>query len=128
MKLTIKRKLFISFYLIILANLFLGLYFINTFRLINDQTKVITGDWLPGVSLIRSIDKLVSDYQKLEFEYLIVGNPADLSAITKSMDTIKTEINNDLASYEKTINEDRNRKLFNDVKTSWENLNRPILY
>lgn len=119
MKMTVRKKLYLAFGFLILLSLAFGAYSIFTIQNLKIQTNEIASNWLPGLDRIHSVNTAAANMRKVEYKYIVDKANDELSK--KEMNTYMKQVEDGLNSYEKTIEDDTDRKLFNEVKTNWAN-------
>lgn len=120
MKRSIRTKLLTAFGVIIIVMIGLGLYATLSLKALNEKAYEINVNWLPGIDRIHSADTAVTYYRTLEFSLLGVSDSSKKNKIKEELAKVKGNIDNIFAEYEKTISDDKNRKMFNKMKSSWE--------
>lgn len=119
MKMTVRKKLYFAFGFLILLSLIFGVYSISTIQTLKIQTDQIASDWLPGVDRIHTVNTAAANMRKVEYKYIVDKANTELSKQEMAM-YIK-QVEDGLNSYEKTIQDDTDRKLFNEIKANWDN-------
>lgn len=119
MKMTVRKRLYFAFGFLILLSLIFGVYSIFTIQSLKIQTNEIASNWLPGVDRIHAVNTAAANMRKAEYKYLVDKANADLAKY--EMTTYQKQVEDGLNSYEKTIQNDNDRRLFNEVKTNWDN-------
>lgn len=116
---TIKSKLIFLITILLSAIIFIGFYSIRNLANVNAQSTVIASTWVPGIIHSQGLNTLTSDFRILEYEHIIATNPEDMKTKEKSMQDKVSEIQKELDSYEKTIYNEEDKKLFKEVKDKW---------
>lgn len=119
MKMTVRKRLYFAFGFLILLSLIFGVYSIFTIQSLKIQTNEIASNWLPGVDRIHAVNTAAANMRKAEYKYIADKANADLAKY--EMTTYQKQVEDGLDSYEKTIQNDNDRRLFNEVKTNWDN-------
>lgn len=119
MKMTVRKRLYFAFGFLILLSLIFGVYSIFTIQNLKIQTNEIASNWLPGVDRIHTVNTAAANMRKIEYKY--ISDKANIDLTKQEMATYMKQVEDGLSSYEKTIKDDTNRKLFNEVKANWNN-------
>ncbi|CCO09317.1 methyl-accepting chemotaxis protein [Desulforamulus hydrothermalis] len=119
MKFTVRARLIIAFGLLIGIVIALGLYASVMLQKLDRITSEITGDWLPAIQDVEEINGLIADFRVREYRHVI--SAADQDKMETDMVANQKKITEHLDSYEKTIEEQQDRDLFNKLKADWQN-------
>lgn len=120
MKLTIKTKIIASFTILSIIIACLSVYSTVNMHIVNDKSTEITVNWLPGVDYSNKINTMTSDYRILEFRHIISTNVQEMTQLNKDMNAKNDEIQKVMTEYGKSLFNDEDKKLFNNVKTEWD--------
>lgn len=115
----IGARLIFTFSILIVLTAALGVYSFITLKQLGNKAEDINNNWLPGVNYSNASNTMTSDFRNLEFQHVISTNEAEMADIEKQMDAKNIEINDTLNKYEKTIENEEERKLFNSVRSEW---------
>jgi methyl-accepting chemotaxis protein len=119
MRYTIKAKLILAFSLIIVLVSGLVIYSIKTLEVINDQSTIITVNWIPSIDCAHTVNTMTSDFRSLEYSHIIAATPQEMERLEKEI-TVKSEaINKEFSKYEALISNDIDRNLYNKIKAEW---------
>ena len=121
MRLTIKAKLAGAFAAVLAISLILGVVGVMKMSAVNDQSTVITENWMPSIDAIHSINTATSDLRAQQYAHITSTDPARMAEVEKdiaaTLDTIKSE----RAKYETLISSDDERALYNQFAGKFEN-------
>ena len=121
MRLTIKAKLAGAFAAVLAISLILGVVGVMKMSAVNDQSTVITENWMPSIDAIHSINTATSDLRAQQYAHITSTDPARMAEVEKdiaaTLDTIKSE----RAKYEALISSDDERALYNQFAGKFEN-------
>ncbi|KMY49595.1 methyl-accepting chemotaxis protein [Peribacillus loiseleuriae] len=120
-KFTVAKKLYIGFISVLLIMGILGWVSISNMLSMNDKTKEIANNWLPGTATINNINYLTEHITALEYEYLLKPNSLELKKLEEEMNNTFSEIDTSFDYYEKTITLEEDRKNFDALKEKWRN-------
>ncbi|MBB3109815.1 methyl-accepting chemotaxis protein [Paenibacillus phyllosphaerae] len=119
MKLTVKNRLLVSFGFVLLLLVLIGSYAIYSLNKVNEQSTVISEEWLPGVNAANALNTMTSDFRNLEYRHIISGDQQTLANLLKEVDIQKAAIQDMMHQYETTIRIEEDREKFNTFKTDW---------
>ncbi|UQZ47384.1 methyl-accepting chemotaxis protein [Bacillus sp. PK3-037] len=130
MRLTISRKFSLVFLTLILINLLIGGIGAFNMQHIIKKTDEINTKWIDGIKEITSINYLTEHLSSTEKDFLIYTDKDKLDTLDQDMNQILKDINEKLDNYEKTISNDKERSIFEQLKTevnSYTNIHNQIL-
>ncbi|MGN7374669.1 HAMP domain-containing methyl-accepting chemotaxis protein [Bacillus halotolerans] len=130
MRLTISRKFSLVFLTLILINLLIGGIGAFNMQHIIKKTDEINTKWIDGIKEITSINYLTEHLSSKEKDFLIYTDKDKLDTLDQDMNQILKDINEKLDNYEKTISNDKERSIFEQLKTevnSYTNIHNQIL-
>ncbi|MEC0547278.1 HAMP domain-containing methyl-accepting chemotaxis protein [Bacillus inaquosorum] len=117
MRLTISRKFSLVFLTLILINLLIGGIGAFNMQHIIQKTDEINTKWIDGIKEITSINYLTEHLSSKEKDFLIFTDKSKMDTLEQDMNQILEDINQKLDSYEKTISNDKEQKLFEQLQT-----------
>ncbi|MCE0738394.1 methyl-accepting chemotaxis protein [Bacillus sp. G16] len=117
MRLTISRKFSLVFLTLILINLLIGGIGVFNMQHIIQKTDEINTKWIDGIKEITSINYLTEHLSSKEKDFLIFTDKSKMDTLEQDMNQILEDINQKLDSYEKTISNDKEQKLFEQLQT-----------
>lgn len=130
MRLTISRKFSLVFLTLILINLLIGGIGAFNMQHIIKKTDEINTKWIDGIKEITSINYLTEHLSSKEKDFLIYTDKDKMDTLEQDMNQILKDINEKLDNYEKTISNDKERSIFEQLKTevnSYTNIHNQIL-
>ncbi|MEC1649334.1 methyl-accepting chemotaxis protein [Bacillus halotolerans] len=130
MRLTISRKFSLVFLTLILINLLIGGIGAFNMQHIIKKTDEINTKWIDGIKEITSINYLTEHLSSKEKDFLIYTDKNKMDTLEQDMNQILKDINEKLDNYEKTISNDKERSIFEQLKTevnSYTNIHNQIL-
>ncbi|MCC8353944.1 methyl-accepting chemotaxis protein [Bacillus sp. AF23] len=117
MRLTISRKFSLVFLTLILINLLIGGIGAFNMQHIIKKTDEINTKWIDGIKEITSINYLTEHLSSKEKDFLIYTDKDKMDTLDQDMNQILKDINKKLDNYEKTISNDKERSIFEQLKT-----------
>ncbi|NMM63949.1 methyl-accepting chemotaxis protein [Clostridium sp. P21] len=116
---TIRVKLIFLVGALVLALISIGILSINNLKLVNEQSSIISKNWLPGVRYSEELNTMTSDFRIMEYEHVIANDNDVMASKEKEMDEKSKEISNTMTLYEKSFYNDEDKKLLESVKDEW---------
>lgn len=116
MKMTIRKRLLVSFGIIIALVIGLGSYSYYSIRKLNNNTKEITNVWFNGLNLSKAIDTATADYRIKELRYIVTEDKKEKEEVNKMLRSIKSNIYKLIVEYMKTAVVDKDKELASNVK------------
>ncbi|MBY4602376.1 MULTISPECIES: methyl-accepting chemotaxis protein [Bacillus] len=116
MRLTISRKFSLVFLTLILINLLVGGIGVFNMQHIIQKTDEINTKWIDGIKEITSINYLTEHLSSKEKDFLIYTDKSKMDTLDQEMHQILEDINQKLDSYQKTIFNDKEQKLFEKLQ------------
>ncbi|MFT4399303.1 methyl-accepting chemotaxis protein [Bacillus sp. SW14] len=117
MRLTISRKFSLVFLTLILINLLVGGIGAFNMQHIIQKTDEINTKWIDGIKEITSVNYLTEHLSSKEKDFLIYTEKSKMDTLDQEMNQILEDIKQKLDSYEKTISNDKEQKLFEQLQT-----------
>jgi methyl-accepting chemotaxis protein len=114
------KKLLSGFLLVLLLMGLLGgvgVYFMGT---INEKTKQITEEWLPGVEAANLIHYLTENTRTLELQMLLEEDPQKIDEIEGNVQANFEQIDSTLKKYEQTITSEQDLALYTLLLENWQ--------
>ncbi|ABO50774.1 methyl-accepting chemotaxis sensory transducer [Desulforamulus reducens MI-1] len=121
MNMTVRKRLFLSYGLLIGLIISLGFYASFTMSRINDKSTEIADYWLAGVQHAEEINTLIADIRTSEYRHILATETAEMKAMEESIAENKKKINANFTAYEKSIASDQDRNLYTVLMSEWKN-------
>lgn len=87
---------------------------------INEQSTIISENWLPSVKLVESINTQTADLRNEEAVHIISTDAGQIKAADKVIKEKKASIDSTLAEYEKLISSSEERALVDEFKQEYD--------
>ena len=87
---------------------------------LNAQTKKLANNWMVANNIGANLNYLTSEYRLNQYQHVVTDANGDYDAIEKRMDNLLTEINSQMALYEKIIQSDTDRQYFEAAGAAWK--------
>lgn len=120
MRVTIKKRIGIAFVLLVAIIVAVGIYSNTTLKMVNDQSTIIAGTWIPKIQYSEEVNTMTSDFRILEYEHIISISKEVMDRKEAEMTEKNKKIQECLNEYEKSIYNEEDKELFNTVKTEWQ--------
>lgn len=121
MRLTIKAKLAGAFAAVLAISMILGVVGVMKMSAVNDQSTVITENWMPSIDAIHSINTATSDLRAQQYTHITSTDPARMAAVEKDIAATLDTIKNERTSYEALISSNEERALYNQFAGKFDN-------
>lgn len=116
----ISKLLVGGFVIPIIALICLVLLSIYEMGIINQQSTVISTNWLPSVQLVERINTETADLRNREAVHIISTEAAVIKAATEQIRQSKETVNKTIAAYTKLVSSDEERRLLDEFKREYE--------
>ncbi len=124
MQLTVKRKLTLSFSIIMIVMAFLGIFSYSATKEMNQNTKELNDVWLSGVNLAHTINSLGYEYRTKEYRYVasvsVSAEQEELSEVDNDMKSISESAAKAIEAYRDAAISEENIKYVESLKAIWE--------
>ncbi|MGR6502353.1 methyl-accepting chemotaxis protein [Shewanella sp. Koi 1] len=114
--LKISHLLLGAFAIPIIAILGLTMMAISKMQVINDQSTVISNDWLPSVRVIERLNGQTADLRVLESRHILSLDSDQMQETERELDKTKAQIDESIRTYEQLISGNEERNIFNDFQ------------
>jgi methyl-accepting chemotaxis protein len=119
MKITVGKKLYAVFVIVLLLMGVVGVVGINSMSSMNNKTDNITNHWMVGVHEMDRISYLAMNVRARELQMLMEPDPTKVQPIIEDINQSVKEINSLFTEYQKTIILDADRQNFNALVSNW---------
>ena len=108
----VSSKLGLGFGILIILVILLGIISIQKMSSVNDQSTVISENWMPSLKVIEEINTATSDFRIAQYDHILSQTPEGMQKAEKDLaDTLST-INESREVYEKLISSDEEKSLY----------------
>lgn len=107
----IGMKLGLGFFTLLLFMVALGLVAIYEMKKIDDQTTIISTNWVPSLDYIHTINTAASDYRIEELSHIFSTTSAEMDIREKNMEQLLARIKTNHDLYEALAETDEERKM-----------------
>jgi methyl-accepting chemotaxis protein len=120
MRATIKLKLAGAFAVVLLLTATLGAMGVIKMATVNDQSTVITENWMPSIDAIHRINTATSDLRLGHYAHVASTDPADMAAVEKQIKGLTGLIAQTRTRYEKLISSEQERALYGSFSRKYD--------
>ncbi len=113
-KLTILSRTFIYGMVIIALLGGIGMWMISR------QAFVVSKSWMPAVMVAQDMDKLVSDYQRIQYAHVAAFTEAEWKRYEGKLTELISEMDEDMVLYENYSHKSEGKSYLEAAKKSWE--------
>ncbi len=113
------RKIFVSFVIILICTLGLGLFALDRLSTLNQGTGDIRENWLPSIEVLSSIRNTFEAYRIVESAHIIDTAPEDIDKEEKALEAYLKDMNMWLARYEPLVIPGYEANAFQAFKSTW---------
>jgi methyl-accepting chemotaxis protein len=114
-----RTLLMLGFSIPVVAIICLMLLSISQMNTINQQSTIISSNWLPSVQLVERINTQTADLRNDEAVHIISTNTNDIQTATRDISAKRQEINNTLAEYRKLISSQEEKALLDRFEVQY---------
>ncbi len=119
MQLTVKRKLYFSFGLLLVIMFGLSAYALYIASEMNSNSIKLSKGWMEGLHLAHRINTSAVDFRISEYTHIITPREKDMTGVEEELAGLIEEIEKDLRDYEGTIEIEIDRNLYDEVSKLW---------
>jgi methyl-accepting chemotaxis protein len=83
-------------------------------------TVDITGNWLPSVAVVNTMNTNSADFRVLEFQHVLNTDDNAMAAVEKNMDTVLATFEKNRQSYVLLISSPEERKIYETFEADWK--------
>jgi len=118
--LRLATKLVVSFCAVLALSLLIGGFSILKMHQVDRDLQEVTGNWLPSVQLVMTMNGRYSDFRITELQHVLSRDEASLGQREAEMKQLLAEISKLEAAYIPLIASPEEQQLWNGVKQSWQ--------
>lgn len=124
--LAIRNKIALAFSIIALVNIAFGIYVYRSLNIIEDEVLELTDSTLPSLMMVNDIKYNMASIRRAQFGIISETDDAAIKADIQWMNEIEQEIQEQLASYERTLWDETDRAKFFAIKNNWQTYLRDL--
>ncbi len=117
--LPVRRKLTILSRTFIFGMIIIAILGAAGMWMISRQAFVVSRNWMPAVMLTQDMDKLASDYQRVQYVHVAALTETEWNKYEGEMEERISEMESDMALYESYIHKDAGKAYLEAAKEAW---------
>lgn len=119
MKLTIRRKLYAAFGLMIALLVLVSGYGYYTLGTVSENGGRIAGEHVPRLNIAHQMNTLEGTYRVMQYRQIIAQTPEEMAEHEKTMVETAVQVEALLKEFESKVRPE-NKKFFDDIKGKWQ--------
>ncbi|MBP6714720.1 MAG: MCP four helix bundle domain-containing protein, partial [Aliarcobacter sp.] len=126
----VSSKLGLGFGILIILVVLLGIISMQKMSNINDQSTIITENWMPSIKVVEELNTGTSDFRIAQYDRILAQTPEGIQKAEKDMESEISDINEDRAAYEKLISSPEEKTLYIEFSKQFEHyleINKEVL-
>lgn len=118
MHLTIRKKLYLSFGLLIVLLVCLGFYANNVLKNIEEEAVLISDDYVPSLDNSHRLITLATQYRVYQYRHIVASDAREMEVVEQAMQGTEKRMNEVLAAQEKLVAAENMAK-FQKMRDQW---------
>lgn len=118
-KFNIRTKVLMSFGVIILLIVILGLTSIFALGKMRGNSQDIGSSWVPSINTANKLNTMATQFRVLELQHVLATRPEDKQNLEVQMKKLNEKITVEMSEYEKNL-DPKETDLFKSVKGAWD--------
>lgn len=119
MNFSIRKKMFTGFGFMVAILIGIGVFGNIMITRVNDKSSEIAESWLPRVQSTERIKTLVSEYRRMQLNYIITSNGTELAEIEKKIDLLTDQVSKECQNYEQLMVTDDEKVIYGKFSATW---------
>lgn len=120
MRMTIGKKLMISYAVILLIMGVMGAMDLSNMRVLQNNTRQITQNWLVGTQIANQVNFAKEHISNLYYQMLLEPNAAKKTELNNQIASTIDEIDQELLAYEASIADEQDQANLDQLKARWD--------
>ena len=116
----VSSKLGLGFGVLIILVIILGIISIQKMSHVNDQSTIITENWMPSIKVVEEINTGAADFRIAQYDRILSKTPEGMKKAEKDMEDTLVAIDEDRVSYEKLISSSEEKALYVEFSKQFE--------
>jgi methyl-accepting chemotaxis protein len=117
--LKIATKLIASFLTVLALTAVMGVFSIIQLGGVNDTASEIRSNWMPSMRAASGMRFYAASYRIKEYRHIAAETAEDKTTLEQEASVEQKNVETRMATYEKLISSDEDRKLFNNIAADW---------
>jgi methyl-accepting chemotaxis protein len=114
--LPIRIKIMLGFLTIVAILVVLGIFSLYKINSVDNNTKIITNQYIPGINYVRDISENFSQFRIKEYRFMLVFSREDAEKMESEMIGVRTQLESSCNDFEKLTMTDENKHIYNLFK------------
>ncbi|MFC5452694.1 methyl-accepting chemotaxis protein [Paenibacillus aestuarii] len=119
-KMTVGRKLFVSFTIILMLTGAVGWMSLTNMQRIQSKSDEISQTWMPGVEAINSLSYLTENVQSLDMQLLILSDPSQLQTTATQALAGIYKVDEQVKQFAGSLGDEQEKRNFDAFQSQWE--------
>ena len=116
----VSSKLGLGFGILIILVVLLGIISMQKMSNINDQSTIITENWMPSIKVVEEINMGAADFRIAQYDRILSKTPEGMKKAEKDMEDALVAIDEDRVLYEKLISSSEEKALYIEFSKQFE--------
>ncbi|MGB5918677.1 HAMP domain-containing methyl-accepting chemotaxis protein [Arcobacter sp.] len=117
----ITTKLSLGFGIILVLIGLLGFFSLQRMSMVNDQSTIMSDNWMPSIKVVEEINTDTSDFRISEFLHVLSQTPESMKIAEDKMKDVLVKLNKDRSLYEKLISSTEEQDLYDKFSKEFDN-------
>jgi methyl-accepting chemotaxis protein len=113
-------KVYAGFGIVLAILVALGFLSMNKLAAVNDQSTVISENWLPSVQAVQAVDGLSAVYRVAQGSHILSTSDEEMTKAEADMAKASEDMAAARKTYEPLISSDDERAIYNDFTKAWD--------
>ena len=113
-------KLASGFGIVLVFLLALGIFSIQKMNLVNEQSTILTENWMPSIKVIEEINTNTSDLRMGEYQHVLAQKPEEMKKAEEAMNSVLSLMKKNRAEYEKLISSPEEKAKYEEFSKKFD--------
>jgi methyl-accepting chemotaxis protein len=118
-RMTVGRKLFIAFIIVLLITSVVGWMSLTNMRLIQNKSEEISKNWMPGVEAVNAISSLTENVHAMDMQLFILTDPTQLQTTETQAIAGVNNVDEQLNQFGGALIDEQEKRNFDAFKAQW---------
>ncbi|QKF66634.1 4HB sensor-containing MCP-domain signal transduction protein [Arcobacter venerupis] len=116
----VSSKLGLGFGFLVVLVIFLGIVSVQKMSTVNEQSTIITQNWMPSIKVIEEINTNTSDFRIAQYSHILAQTPEGMKNAEKDMDEVLATMKENREVYEKLISTSEEKALYENFSKEFD--------
>src|SRR5664279_4853694 len=117
--LRISAKLMLVTIAMVVMTASVGVFSVVQLSKVNDVSRDISGNWLPGVQTLGRISAAINLYRRADLAHILAGDKEAMNRYEKLMEQAANQLTEAQSKYDKLISSEDERRIFERMQSAW---------